>query len=128
MTSPMFAGMHGHTSIAIPFPPSVNATTRAVNGRVLLSKEYRVWKSETALAIMVQRPKKHAGRVDILIELRNPDNRNRDCDNRIKPVLDALTASQIIVDDNNRYVREVRARWVDQGVPCRVTIVPVGEP
>lgn len=135
MTSPAFAnavergafdGMHGHVTFSLPMPPSINRLYRAVQGRAILSKEYRVWKSEAALTLMVQRCKPVHGPVSVLVECKPADKRRRDIDNvGFKAVLDLLVTQKLIDADDSSVVKQITARWVDSGPPCRVTITPV---
>jgi len=114
--------MTERVSIALPFPTSANRMYRAVAGRSILSTEYRRWKQQAGWALQAQRPAKIAGPVGISVDLRAPDKRKRDCDNSLKPILDLLKTHQVIEDDNNRIVRSLYARWVEDGEPCVVTV------
>lgn len=121
-----FDGMRRHVSFSLPMPPSINRLYRAVQGRSILSKEYRVWKSDAALTLMVQRCKPVHGPVSVLVECKPADKRRRDIDNvGFKAVLDLLVTQKLIDADDSSTVREITARWVDSGPPCRVTITPV---
>jgi len=42
--------------LTLPYPPSVNRTLRAVNGRVILSKRYRDWILAAGRAVAAQLP------------------------------------------------------------------------
>ena len=117
------------TVLVLPTPPSVNALYRAVKGRSILSAAYRRWKNEAGAALLSQRPEKHPGPVHVAVAIRPKDKRRRDIDNTgFKAVLDLLTAHQIIVDDDSRYVRSISAHWADDGPPCLVTITPAELP
>jgi crossover junction endodeoxyribonuclease RusA len=116
-------------TIELPTPPSVNALYRAVKGRSILSATYRRWKDEAGAALLSQRPEKHPGPVHVTVAIRPKDKRRRDIDNTgFKAVLDLLTAHQIIVDDDSRYVRSISAHWADEGPECLVTITPAELP
>ena len=109
----------------IPFPPSANRIWRNVNGRTLVSKDYRKWKA-VAMGVMVSKAiGQHEwlkGRLSVEIFLTPDDNRKWDIDNRVKPVLDAL---ECIIDNDNQidqlYVN--RSRKGDRR-RCLVTLSP----
>jgi len=88
-------------SLTLPYPPSVNATHRAVNGRVILSKRYREWILEAGQAVAEQlqhqAPLKH---YRLLIEATPPDLRRRDLGNLEKPTSDLLKRAGVIEDDH----------------------------
>lgn len=102
--------------ILLPFPPSGHKLFRRHNGK-FLSAEYRAWRDEAGWELKRQAPAKALGRVSVVIDFKAPDKRHRDCDNLIKPVLDLLVAHQVIAADDSSIVREVTARWVDEGSP-----------
>lgn len=105
----------------LPFPPSVNGTFRKHNGSHL-SEKYREWRDHAAMRLMLYRCRHIPGPVMPEIAYRAPDKRYRDIDNLLKAPLDLLVKQGIIEDDNSRVVREIRARWVEEGEPCTVTI------
>lgn len=75
--------------------------------------------------MLAQRPKPVEGEVSINIGLVAESKRRQDADNRVKAVLDLLTTHKIIEDDSNKYVRDIRVRWLDHGPACSVTITPM---
>jgi Holliday junction resolvase RusA-like endonuclease len=87
--------------LTLPYPPSVNATHRAVNGRVILSKRYRDWILEAGKAVAAQLPAqaplKH---YRLWIEATPPDLRRRDLGNLEKPTSDLLKRAGVIEDDH----------------------------
>ena len=84
----------------LPWPPSVNATYRAHNGRVILSERYRRWREAVAdVLTALPSPRGFDGRVALSLELRPGTRRGFDLDNRVKPVQDALVHAGILGDD-----------------------------
>ena len=88
--------------VELPLPPSLNgayANVRGV-GRVKVAT-YRQWQDAAVAMIRVSIPtaKRIAGRISVAILL--PTGMRGDCDNRIKPILDALVKSGRIDDDRN---------------------------
>jgi len=98
--------------LTLPYPPSVNATHRAVNGRVILSKRYRDWILEAGAAVAAQLPHqaplKH---YTLWIEATPPDLRRRDLGNLEKPTSDLLKRAGVIEDDH--MARFIGLSWSD---------------
>ncbi len=114
------------SGIILSMPPSINRLYRAVNGRSILSEAYRKWKATAAGEIQAQRPIKYKGPVSVTVVLHPKDKRRRDLDNAgFKAVLDLLVAMQIIEADDGRIVREIVARWADEGPECLVMVRPL---
>ena len=96
----------------LPWPPSVNGYWRAMvlkgkggkPGRVanILSAQGREYKKTAAGALLQQGLPclRISGRVAVKITAFPPDRRARDLDNILKPLLDALQASEVILDDS----------------------------
>lgn len=101
------------TSLFLPFPPSVNGMFKNRKGGRKKSDGYKMWLADAEEAYLKQRRhiKSHTGKVQVIIMLKAPDNRRRDCDNLIKSVCDFLVNQKIIVADDQRYVRSVMAMW-----------------
>jgi Holliday junction resolvase RusA-like endonuclease len=110
------------TQISLPMPPSVNQMYSTVQKRRVKSKVYANWAKEAGLVLNTQHPKPLLGRVSVSIALVAQSNHRQDADNRVKAVLDLLTKHKIIKDDSSEFVREIRVRWMDQGLPCVVNI------
>lgn len=102
MTTPRF-------DVELPMPPSLNGAyaNMAGVGRVKVSS-YRSWQDAAVAMIRVSIPaaQRITGPVNVHILL--PSKMRGDCDNRIKPCLDALVKSGRIDDDRN--VQWVSAR------------------
>ena len=86
--------------LVLPFPPSMNTYWRTWNGRTLLSKAGRQYKTAVYGYCLENRvPKFGEQRVKFSMVLRPKDKRQRDIDNYAKAVLDALQYAGIIEDD-----------------------------
>ena len=100
--------------VELPLPPSLNGiyANKQGFGRVKVSK-YRQWQDAAVEMICLAIPtaKRIAGPVNVHIQL--PLKMRGDCDNRIKPILDALVKSGRVDDDRN--VQWVSARKCLQG-------------
>lgn len=109
--------------LLLPKPPSLNRLYRAVDGRSIISSEYRAWIKLAQQEVMLQKPRLLKGRVDVHVELLCPDKRRRDIDNfGFKAVIDLLKKIGVIEDDDSRFVRSIHAHWRDEGPACVVTV------
>lgn len=97
--------MVGITRYDLPWPPSANTHWRAVviggRVRVLLSRAGRNYRTRVCGAVLGIRPlHTHGGRLAVHITLCPPDKRRIDIDNRVKPLLDAMTIAKVWGDDS----------------------------
>ena len=96
----------------LPWPASVNALYRAVNGQVRVSEAARAWKSKAMIALDSSRcfgvKWPLTGRLGVLIEAWPPNKRARDLDNLIKIVLDCGNQSLWLDDSQIDDIRIVR--------------------
>lgn len=85
--------------LVLPFPPSVNHSTRHANGVHYLSAEHKAFIRAVKTITQQVRAPVFNGRVRVEIVL-YPENRRRwDLDNRIKATLDALQKAGVFADD-----------------------------
>src|SRR5262245_20194452 len=99
----------------LPVPPSLNNAYLNVGGRGRIkSAKYRSWLNAAAWTIKAQRPGCCGSgfTVDIIL----PRRTRGDCDNRIKPCLDALVAGGAVRDDRDCQCVSIRRGDVDQVV------------
>lgn len=97
-------------------PPSTNGlfATNRKTGRRFKARQYVTWIKLSQAEIMMQRPAKHAGRVDILIRV--PESQVRassDASNRIKAAEDLIVSMGVIQDDRKAFVRRSSAEFAD---------------
>lgn len=85
--------------IVLPYPPSVNRYWRAVNGRVLISKEGRQYRNDV-IRLLGASAQMLECRLRVHIVAYMPDNRRRDIDNICKVSLDSLTHAGTWGDDS----------------------------
>jgi Holliday junction resolvase RusA-like endonuclease len=106
----------------LPAPPSANAmyTSRYKRAGRRRTPEYIQWQCLAGWHIQKARQKPIEGPVSISLVV--GDNRRRDIDNYFKPICDILVAHQLIQDDRNKYVREIKASWSPSVEGCRVTV------
>ena len=88
--------------IALPWPPSANASWRCVSGRTLLTSRARTYRSTVKKLVAINRPPAAIREAHLAVELRAsaPDRRRRDIDNIAKQILDALGHAGVYDDDS----------------------------
>lgn len=102
-------------SIILPMPPSTNQLSIPVatrgRSRFVTSPIYRDWKLQTAFLPWPE--SSFLSRKFIGVEIRTgPDFNNAgDCDNLIKPVIDALVNNGALIDDSRKYVCAALGWW-----------------
>jgi Holliday junction resolvase RusA-like endonuclease len=105
------------TTLFLPYPPSVNGLFANRKGGRRKTAKYTAWLNDAAEDLKVAKYydgfkwKNHTGKVKITLMLKAPDNRRRDIDNLIKPVLDFLVTHKVIAGDDSRYVQSIMAGW-----------------
>lgn len=88
--------------VVLPWPPSVNAMWRNVKGRTLLSVRGRSFRKDALAACLVGgvTQRRLTGRLSLHLVVCAPDRRERDLDNTVKGVQDALTHAGVWLDDS----------------------------
>lgn len=105
--------MSDYLEIALPYPPSVNHYWRHTKaGKHYISKEGKAFRAKVLNICKQFDP--FNGPVKIKIHVYYPDNRSRDPDNLQKALFDALTASGLIKDDNNKIIKDYRVVGMDE--------------
>ncbi|WP_272517532.1 MULTISPECIES: RusA family crossover junction endodeoxyribonuclease [Providencia] len=100
--------------LVLPFPPSVNACWRNVNGRTLISQKGRKFRGSAIVAIYEQLRRKPIAitePVTVKVKMYPPTNHKRDIDNYLKAPFDALTHANIWKDDGQ--VKRVEMEWCE---------------
>lgn len=89
-----------HTSVTLPFPPSMNTYWRSFRGRTIISKSGREFR-EAVIQYVIDHdvPKFGDKKLKLTMILRPRDKRKIDIDNRIKAVLDALEHAGVYDND-----------------------------
>lgn len=108
--------------VRLPWPPGTNNLYVTVNRRRIRSPRYRAWQTEAGWRLQAAKLPKFTGPVSITLELCSPHNRRTDADGKIKPVVDLLVTHGVIPDDSSKYVKSVKAEWVQSVHSCTVTI------
>lgn len=121
-----------HLCFDLPMPPSVNKLFANVPGKGRVkSKHYKTWINEASWMLIAERNRvrrRHktiTSKVSVHVDAYKPASKRRDLDNILKAICDLLKSTNTIKDDSQ--VHEIVARWVDEGVPCRVSVMPLAK-
>ncbi len=112
-------------SLDLTLPPSLNACFVNVvdQGRVL-SAAARAWKKRATMEISIQaRGARFLGQYHLSVRLSDTGlSRDRDCDNALKLLLDAVVKSGAVIDDNHRCLRSIDVEWCSALPAGRCTV------
>lgn len=113
--------------IVLPWPPSMNRYWRSVTqlrGRVLVSEEGRRYRRLVKANVMAARltPFGDMDRLDMTVLAYPPDRRNRDLDNLLKPLVDAIMVAGLFPDDSQIDRLEIRRQPVAKPGRVEVTV------
>lgn len=99
--------------LIVPFPPSLNNafSQNRRTGRRFKTRRYSQWQAQAMWLIKLNKLRRVEGPARITVTLHAKDRRHRDADNLLKPIIDSLVRGGVLAGDDERYVREVSARW-----------------
>lgn len=113
------------TTLALPWPPSVNHYYRHVGPRVLISKDGRRYRETVAAIARRAAYPAFCCPVDVDIGLYPPDKRRRDADNSLKCTLDSLTFAGVYEDDS--LIRKLKVTMNPPMPPHGMAIIRIKE-
>lgn len=89
--------------LRLPYPPSANTHWRSYQGRVIVSKKGREYRRKVYEAVLAQLGVYYKTlpitRMRCEIVMHQPDFRERDVDNIVKTLLDAVAGARVIIND-----------------------------
>ena len=107
--------------VALSYPPATNNLYFNAPGKGRVKTErYADWLDESGWRIAAQRPGRIVGPFATEITVTRPDNRRRDLDNMLKPILDCLVKHRVIPDDSLGQRHMIQ--WTDDGDGVRVVV------
>ena len=117
------------TTIVLPWPPSVNAYWRTVQGRTMVSKKGRIYKQAATRAVLAAGANKHLpGRLRVKLTAYPPDRRRRDIDNLTKLALDSMQVAGVYLDDSQIDELTIIRAEVEKGGVIVAEIETIGTP
>lgn len=113
--------------LRLPYPPTGNRAWRMVNGRMLISREGRLYRQRVQSILAAEGVRPLPGRLLLAAQVRPPDRRRRDLDNVQKSLLDALEIGGAYEDDAQLDLLVVQRGQVFAGgdVHVRIEQLPV---
>ena len=110
----------------LPYPPTINNYWRHCNGRHFISAKGRKFRNECILSVLEQGRTNTSEAVELEVHIWHPDNRKRDLDNILKPLLDALQHAKVFDDDNQVSRLEITRCGTIAGGRCLVNVKLAG--
>jgi len=99
----------------LPYPPSVNHYFRMVQGRMLISREGRLFRQRVWAILAASGVRALVGPLALEIEVYPPDNRRQDTDNVQKALLDAMQHGGAYHDDSQIVRLAIEKRGAVEG-------------
>lgn len=95
----------------LPVPPGTNNLfyNKKGGGGRRKAKRYMEWINAAGWELQAQRPDRFPGEVHVVLFF--PENKQRDIDGYIKPILDLLVTHRVIENDRFKYVKALDVRW-----------------
>ncbi len=110
-------------SLTLPYPPSVNTYWGFHGHRRFLTKKANEFKAQVQESVFVTNLQGFGfERLCVIVRLYPPDRRIRDIDNCLKPLLDALVAAQVFIDDGQIDRLIVSRETIEKHGKCEVMI------
>lgn len=122
--------MKQRATLTIPFPPTLNHDVGRNGGRYYKTDDYKRFQSQVGWLWLKTLPPlwSQTARYSVAIELIYDTKRRYDIDNRVKPILDALTQAGAWKDDSQVDVIVVARGEIDKARPrAEVTVVALGK-
>lgn len=111
------------TTFALPVPPPLSKTTNNVPGvGRIKSRDYKAWIKQAGQELMIQRPTRFYGAVQVHFVV--PYNVRRDLDNYLKALFDALVKFEIIEGDTMKHVSFLTVGYSHDITEVQITVEP----
>ena len=86
--------------LTLPYPPTVNHYWGQLGSKKFLGKKGKEFRQEVIIAVYNARQGGLNARLHVEVYLYPPDNRKRDLDNVLKPLLDAMEHAGVYENDS----------------------------
>lgn len=125
-------GHAGSIVLTLPFPPSCNhAWKKGAGKKLYLDPRVEYFRAKVFAAVSEARMKNSIpsrpieGKVAVMMEFNKADRRNRDLDNPVKQLWDAITFARVWQDDSQVVLALSFFGPCRRGGACRVLIAPL---
>jgi crossover junction endodeoxyribonuclease RusA len=112
-------------SLQLPYPPSVNHYWGVSGKQRFIGKKGKEFRQAVAEACLDAQIQTMDGRLAVHVAIWPPDNRKRDVDNTLKPLLDAMEHAGVYENDSQIDELHIIRRETMKGGSCSVVIVPI---
>lgn len=108
--------------LTLPYPPTVNHYWGQLGSRKFLGKKGKEFREAVFICSLNARKGRLNARLHMEVYLYPPDNRKRDVDNVLKPLLDALEHAGVYENDSQIDKLCITRMEVTKGGSCGVKI------
>lgn len=113
--------------LTLPYPPTVNHYWGQVGSKKFLGKKGKEFRESVFLCVYAAQQGRLDARLHMEVYLYPPDNRKRDVDNVLKPLLDALEHAGTYENDSQIDKLCVTRMEVTKGGSCDVVITELNQ-
>ena len=114
-----------HIQLELPMPPSVNHYWGVSGKHRFIGKKGKEFRARVMDAVNEAGIQALEGRLSVHIALFPPDNRKRDVDNVLKPLLDACEHAGCYENDSQIDELHITRRDVVKGGACTIIIIQI---
>ena len=115
------------TSLHLPYPPSVNHYWGQSGKQRFIGKKGKEFRQAVAEACLDLELATMDGRLSVHVAIWPPDNRKRDVDNILKPLLDAMEHAGVYENDSQIDELHIIRHHPIKGGSCSVVLVPINQ-
>ena len=115
------------TSLHLPYPPSVNHYWGQSGKQRFIGKKGKEFRQAVAEACLDLELATLDGRLSVHVAIWPPDNRKRDVDNILKPLLDAMEHAGVYENDSQIDELHIIRHHTLKGGACSVVLVPISQ-
>ena len=113
--------------LTLPYPPTVNHYWGQLGSKKYLGKKGKEFRESVFLCVYAAQQGRLDARLHMEVYLYPPDNRKRDVDNVLKPLLDALEHANVYENDSQIDKLCVTRMPVTKGGVCNVVITELNQ-
>ena len=115
------------TSLHLPYPPSVNHYWGTSGKQRFIGKKGKEFRQAVAEVCLDLQLSTLDTRLSVHVAIWPPDNRKRDVDNILKPLLDAMEHAGVYENDSQIDELHIIRHHTLKGGACSVVLVPISQ-